>query len=180
MGDAGAITTADPDLARRAKLLRNMGSDAKYHHELIGYNARLDSIQAAFLSCKLPSLSATNEQRRKMAERYIKNLNGLSSVVLPVMIVEAEHVYHLFVIRHRQRDGLQKYLSGHEISTLIHYPIPVHLQPALQQLGYKKGDFPLTEEICNTCLSLPMFAGITEEQVDFVCENIIAFEKQFI
>ena len=180
MGDAGAITTADADLARIAKLLRNVGSDAKYHHELIGYNARLDSIQAAFLSYKLPHLSAANAARRKVAERYIKNLKGNSSIILPVTIAEAEHVYHLFVIRHRQRDELQKYLKGREISTLIHYPIPSHLQPALKQLGYKKGDLPVTEEICDTCLSLPMYAGISEEQVDFVCENIIAFEKQFI
>ena len=180
MGDAGAITTTDADLVRRAKLLRNVGSDAKYHHEVIGYNARLDSIQAAFLSCKLPYLSAANAERRKMAERYIKNLNGHSSIVLPVTIAEAEHVYHLFVIRHRQRDELQQYLGEQKISSLIHYPIPAHLQPALKHLGYNKGDFPATEEICDTCLSLPMYAGITEEQVDFVCENIIAFEKQFI
>jgi dTDP-4-amino-4,6-dideoxygalactose transaminase len=179
IGDAGAITTADAALAHRAKLLRNVGSGVKYHHELIGYNARLDSIQAALLSCKLPHLDAANAGRKKAAERYIRNLKGCGTVILPKTIGGAEHVYHLFVIRHRQRDQLQKYLAGHEIQTLIHYPIPSHVQPALQSLGHKQGDFPITEEICRTCLSLPVFSGITAAEIDFVCEKIIAFEKHF-
>jgi dTDP-4-amino-4,6-dideoxygalactose transaminase len=177
MGDAGAITTNDELLFRKAQVLRNVGSDAKYHHEMIGYNARLDTLQAGVLNCKLPHLKDWNEQRRQVASKYLNNLKDCSSIVLPKTIADAVHVYHLFVIRHRQRDKLQQHLLENGIQTLIHYPIPAHLQPALKHLGYKTGDLPVTEEIAMTCLSLPIFPGLTDQQIDFVSEKIIAFDK---
>jgi dTDP-4-amino-4,6-dideoxygalactose transaminase len=179
MGDAGAITTNDDELNRKARLLRNMGSEIKYQHEARGYNARLDTFQAGVLNCKLPYLTEWNNERRKTATRYINNLSECGSVILPKTIEGTEHVYHLFVIRHQERQKLQEYLKQNDIQTLIHYPVPPHLQPALYQLGYKAGQFPITEEISQTCLSLPIFAGITENQIDFVSEKIIAFDKQF-
>lgn len=177
MGDAGAITTDDAALYHQAALLRNMGSDKKYHHDLAGYNARLDTIQAAVLRCKLPYLDAWNAERQRIAARYLHNLKD-AGVTLPVTIAEASHVYHLFVIRHEQRDALQSYLSTQDIQTLIHYPIPPHQQPALERFGWLTGQFPITEQISRTCLSLPLFVGMTDQQVDFVSEKIIAFTQQ--
>lgn len=177
MGDAGAITTDDEGLYRQAALLRNMGSDRKYHHELAGYNARLDTMQAAVLRCKLPHLDTWNEERRRIAARYLLNLKD-AGVTLPATIAKASHVYHLFVIRHERRDALQSYLSAEGIQTLIHYPVAPHLQPALERFGWLAGQFPITEQISRTCLSLPLFVGMTDQQVDFVSEKILAFTKQ--
>ncbi len=179
MGDAGAITTNNKDFAAKAQMLRNVGSSQKYHHQLQGYNSRLDSIQAAVLSCKLPYLNEWNNQRQTIAARYISNLKDNASIILPETAPEATHVYHLFVIRHQQRDRLQNYLLQNGIQTLIHYPVPPHLQPALTGLGHKVGDFPITEDMANTCLSLPLFPGMTEQQIDFVSEKILSFEKDF-
>ena len=168
MGDAGAITTDDEGLYQAAQTLRNMGSEIKYYHEVIGYNARLDTLQASVLNSKLPYLSEWNYQRHKVASKYLKNLKDCTSVSLPKTIPYAEHVYHLFVIRHSDREKLQHYLLQHGIQTLIHYPVATHLQPALRHLGYKKGDLPVTEEI---------FPGLSDEQINFVSEKIIAFDK---
>ena len=178
MGDAGAITTNNKELAEKARRLRNVGSVAKYHHEILGYNSRLDTLQAAILSCKLPYLDEWNAERKRIAQRYINNLKNCNTVVLPGLIAGADHVYHLFVIRHPKRNALQQYLLQQGIQTLIHYPIPVHLQPALESLGYKQGDFTVTEELSDTCLSLPLFIGMTDAQVDFVSEKIISFNKE--
>jgi len=177
MGDAGAITTNDSALAEKARLLRNVGCSAKYHHEVIGYNSRLDTLQAAILSCKLPYLNEWNAERKKAAGRYMENLKYCRTITLPGLATGAQHVYHLFVIRHAKRDALQQHLLQNGIQTLIHYPIPNHMQQALKKTGYKKGDFPVTEEISATCLSLPLFIGITAEQIDYVCEKIISFEN---
>ncbi|MCW3127499.1 MAG: Glutamine--scyllo-inositol transaminase [Bacteroidetes bacterium] len=179
MGDAGAITTNSETLDRSARLLRNVGCGSKYHHEVVGYNARMDTMQAGVLNSKLPYLNEWNKERKEIASRYIHNLKECSSIILPEAIDGAEHVYHLFVIRLRERDALQQYLTQNEIQTLIHYPVPCHLQPALGHLGFKKGQFPVTEELSQTCLSLPVFIGMTESQIDFVSENIIAFDKQY-
>lgn len=178
MGDAGAITTDDQKLYQRAAMLRNMGSEKKYYHELSGYNARLDTIQAAILRCKLPYLDRWNEERRRIAARYRYNLRDRTDLTLPYTIADAVPVYHLFVIRHERRDALQSYLAEYGIQTLIHYPVPVHLQPALTGFGWRQGQFPLTEEISRTCLSLPLFVGMTDHQVDFVSEKILAFTQQ--
>lgn len=178
MGDAGGITTNDNELAGKARMLRNVGSSVKYHHQLEGYNSRLDTLQAAVLSCKLPYLNEWNTDRKRIAARYLNNLKDEKNIVLPGLIEGAEHVYHLFVIRHKQRDELQQYLSGQHIQTLIHYPIPNHLQLALAHLGYKKGDLPITEELADTSLSLPLFIDITDAQIDYVSDKIISFNKQ--
>jgi len=178
MGDAGGITTNDSELADKARMLRNVGSSVKYHHQLEGYNSRLDTLQAAVLISKLPYLNEWNNERKHIATRYCNNLKDEKSLVLPGLIQGAEHVYHLFVIRHKQRDRLQQYLTDHGIQTLIHYPVPNHLQPALAHLGYKKGDLPITEELANTSLSLPLFNGITDAQIDYVSEKIISFSQE--
>lgn len=174
-GDAGAITTNDSALAERAMQFRNVGSAKKYVHDIIGYNARLDEIQALFLHHKLPLLDKWNTERRRIAARYVKNLGGVEQVIFPAVIKDAESVYHLFVIRTNKRDELQQFLFAKNIQTLIHYPVPNHLQKSLVHLGYKPNDFPVTEKLCSTILSLPMYAGITDEQVDYVCEMVTEF-----
>lgn len=174
MGDAGAITTDDESLYRKATLLRNMGSTKKYYHELAGYNARMDTIQAAILRIKLPHLDTWNKERQRIAARYLGHLKE-SGVILPRGIADATHVYHLFVIQYERRDELQAYLADNGIQTLIHYPVPPHLQPALEDFGWIEGQFPITEQLSRTCLSLPLFVGITDGQVDYVSEKIIAF-----
>ncbi len=178
MGDAGAVTTDNEVLYRSAALLHNMGSEKKYFHDLQGYNARLDTIQAAILSSKLAYLDTWNNERRRIAERYMHNLKGLRYVALPQTAEGAHHVFHLFVIRLKRRDELQSYLAAHGIQTLIHYPVSPHLQPALAVYGWQRGQFPITERIAASCLSLPLFVGMTDDQIDFVSEKIVAFEQQ--
>lgn len=174
MGDAGAITTNDQSLYRQAALLRNMGSAQKYYHDVAGYNARMDTIQAAILRIKLAHLDKWNAERQRLAARYLNNLKD-SSVILPMTLTGAAHVYHLFVIRHERRDELQAYLTENGIQTLIHYPVAPHVQPALRRFGWVEGQFPITEHISRTCLSLPLWVGMIDEQVDYVSEKIIAF-----
>jgi dTDP-4-amino-4,6-dideoxygalactose transaminase len=172
LGDAGAITTNDSALANKASMLRNYGSVKKYNHEVIGYNQRLDELQAAFLRVKLKYLEEWTQQRQSIAEQYDTQLNGIGDLVLPLVASEATHVYHLYVIRTSQRDALQTYLQQHGIGTLIHYPIPVHLQEAYQSLGYSKGSFPLAENIASTCLSLPIWPGMSINDIYTVCKLI--------
>lgn len=178
LGDAGAITTNDIEISRKIKMLRNYGSEKKYFNEVIGYNMRLDEIQAAFLRVKLRKLLEWTNERKQIASWYNTELNGLGDLVLPEIAVGATHVYHLYVIRTKRRDALQQYLSDHGVGTLIHYPIPPHLQGAYVSLGYKKGDFPIAEEIANSCLSLPIWPGITESEISYVIDHIKSFSKQ--
>lgn len=175
LGDAGAITTNDEVLAFKASMLRNYGSVKKYHHEVIGYNQRIDELQAAFLSVKLKYIEDWTKQRQAIAVQYYELLQGVGDLILPFVAPEATHVYHLFVIRTSKRDSLQTHLQQNGISTLIHYPIPVHLQEAYQILGYKNGSFPLSEMIASTCLSLPIWPGMTNEQVYIVSKSIRDF-----
>jgi len=177
-GDAGAITTNNSDLSEAAMQLRNVGSLKKYVHESVGYNARMDEIQALFLKEKLNHLDKWNAERRKIAALYKQNLKHIEQIVIPQEIANAESVFHLYVIRTDKRDELQKFLSQKNIQTLIHYPIPNHLQQSLSFLGYTQNDFPVTEKLCSTILSLPMYAGITDEQVSYVCEMIQEFFKR--
>ncbi len=177
LGDAGAITTNDPLLANKAAVLRNYGSQKKYYNEAIGFNMRLDECQAAFLSVKLKYLDEWITERRQVADWYYEGLKGVQQIVLPFVPVESKHVYHLFVIRTKQRDGLQAHLNASGIGTLIHYPVPPHLQEAYKHLGYKKGDFPIAEELADTCLSIPLWPGMTHEQVITVCESIKSYFK---
>lgn len=175
LGDAGAITTNDAILARQAHLYRNVGSEKKYYHEVLGYNARMDTLQAAFLTHKLALLDAWNDERRQIARRYLRKLNNCPNIVLPQVDDFAAHVFHLFVVRSERRDELQNYLGQQGIQTLIHYPVPNHLQPALAHLGYGEGSFPITEQIAATCLSLPLFIGMKTEEIDYVAEKIHEF-----
>ncbi|MEI6749282.1 MAG: DegT/DnrJ/EryC1/StrS family aminotransferase [Bacteroidota bacterium] len=166
LGDGGAVTTSDKTLAQRIKILRNYGSERKYHHEVLGFNMRLDEMQAAFLSVKLKYLKAWTKERQQIAAWYDEKLLGMGDLILPYTQAGATHVYHLFVVRTSRRDALQKHLAAQGIGTLIHYPIPPHLQVSYQALGYKKGDLPIAEEIADTCLSLPIYPGMTEENVE--------------
>lgn len=172
LGDGGAVTTNDEAIAHKLKVLHNYGSEKKYHNEVIGYNMRLDEMQAAFLSVKLKHLMEWTNQRKQVAGWYDEALKGLGDLILPVTHTHATHVYHLYVIRTQRRDALQKHLSENGIGSLIHYPIPPHLQPAYASLGFKKGDYPIAEEIADTCLSLPLWPGMTESNVESVAKCI--------
>ncbi|MEP7106917.1 MAG: DegT/DnrJ/EryC1/StrS family aminotransferase [Ferruginibacter sp.] len=175
LGDAGAITTNDPELARRASVLRNYGSEKKYYNEEIGYNMRLDECQAGFLSVKLKCLAGWTQERQQIASWYHEALKDVNDLILPGVAENASHVYHLYVVRTNRRDTLRAYLTEQGIGTMIHYPIPPHLQEAYGYLGYSTGDFPLAEKIANTCLSLPMWPGIKQEQVEQVACSVKAF-----
>jgi len=175
LGDAGAITTNNPSLAEQALILRNYGSEKKYYNKVIGFNMRLDECQAAFLSVKLKYLEEWTRQRQEIAGWYSELLGNAGGIGLPSIATGATHVYHQFVIRSNKRDELQQHLEANGIGTLIHYPIPPHLQEAYKHLGYKAGDFPIAEAIANTCLSLPIWPGITKEQVATVANAILDF-----
>jgi len=175
LGDAGAVTTNNLELADKAKVLRNYGSEKKYHNESIGYNMRLDECQASFLSVKLNHLPEWIKQRQEIASWYNEELKDVKDLILPQVAEKATHVYHLYVVRTKKRDALQHYLNNIGIGTLIHYPIPPHLQKAYVNLGHKKNDFPIAEEIADTCLSLPIWPGIQKEEVLVVCESIKFF-----
>lgn len=175
LGDGGAITTDSAELADKVRTLRNYGSREKYYNETIGYNNRLDELQAAFLRIKLKKLSEWNKQRQEAAHYYVQALEGIGDLILPQTHANATHVYHLFVIRTERRNALQAYLSDKEIGTLIHYPVPPHLQEAYAHLNYEKGDLPLSETLAQTSLSLPLFPGITETQQQVVVAAIKAF-----
>ena len=177
LGDAGAITTNNTALASKVEMLRNYGSNKKYYNEVIGHNMRLDECQAAFLSVKLKHLHHWTAQRQEIANWYKEGLLGLDDIILPQTAEHATHVYHLFVIRTKQRDALQAQLTANGIGTLIHYPVPPHLQEAYKHLGLKKGDFPIAEEIADTCLSLPLWPGMTKGDVEIVCREIRNFYK---
>jgi dTDP-4-amino-4,6-dideoxygalactose transaminase len=155
-GDAGAIVTNDDQLAEKVKVLRNYGSKVKYYNEIKGYNSRLDPLQAAFLRVKLKHLDEWNERRRQNARFYLQSMVGLPGLVLPYVPEWSQPIWHQFIIRHIRRDTLQAALNHAGISTLIHYPIPPHLSDAYADAGWKQGDFPITEEIAQTVLSIPM------------------------
>jgi dTDP-4-amino-4,6-dideoxygalactose transaminase len=173
MGDAGAVTTNDPEIADRIKVLRNYGSRVKYVNEVQGYNSRLDPIQAAILRVKLAYLDEWNNRRRVIAAQYQKGLVA-SGLILPTAPEWADPVWHLYVVRHKNRDGCQKNLESLGVSTLIHYPIPPHLQGAFKDMGYKKGDFPIAERIHNEIVSLPISPSITTQEAEQVVKSCLA------
>ena len=175
LGDAGAVTTNDEELAEKAVMLRNYGSEKKYHHAVVGYNMRLDECQAAFLSIKLKYLHEWTAQRRQIAQWYNEALKDIEYLILPQVAEGASHVYHLYVVRTKQRNALQEHLHKNEIGTLIHYPIPVHLQQAYGDLGFQKGSFLIAEEIAETCLSLPIWPGMKENEVGYIINTIKKF-----
>lgn len=169
LGDAGAVTTNDEELANKIRVLRNYGSNKKYFNETIGYNMRLDELQAAFLSVKLKQLAKWTAQRQEIASYYNELLKDIPGLILPKTAENATHSYHLYVIRTKNRDELQKHLTDNGIGTMIHYPIPPHLQEAYSHLGYKRGDFPIAEELADTMLSLPLWPGMEKNQIIHIC-----------
>lgn len=173
-GDGGAVVTDDAALAGRVRMLRNLGMQVKYHHEIKGFNHRLDTMQAAVLRVKLPHLDDWNAARRRVARQYDDRLADLP-VVTPYTPDWAEHIYHLYVIRPENRDALQNYLKQAGIASGLHYPMPIHLQPAYQELGYQEGDFPVTEQYAKEILSLPMYSELAPDAVDYVVNTIKAF-----
>lgn len=175
LGDAGAVTSNNKDLIDKVRALGNYGSDYKYHHIYKGNNSRLDEFQAAFLDAKLPLLDKVNENRRATASKYLNGINN-PDVILPYVIEECNPVWHIFAIRCNKRDALEKYLNEAGIGTNKHYPIPMHLQECYKDLGYKKGDFPIAEEISATELSLPMYYGMSDEEIEYVINTINSFK----
>ena len=177
LGDAGAVTTDDDALADRVRLLRNYGSRTKYHNEIRGYNSRLDPLQAAFLRVKLRHLDEWNARRNKLASLYLERLAGIPDLILPEVSPGTEPAWHVFVVRHVDRDGLQRHLEAADIGTLIHYPVPPHLSSAYSDMGLKSGDFPITEELARTSLSLPFGPHLTDAQAEEVVRAIGSFKR---
>ena len=174
LGDAGAVVTDAPELAKKLRALGNYGSDYKYHHIYKGYNTRLDELQAAFLSAKLPHLDRMNAERRRIASRYLAEIKN-PRVVLPYVAEDMVPVWHIFAVRCKDRDALADWLADKGIGTNKHYPIPMHLQECYKDLGIAKGALPIAEEISATELSLPMYYGMTEEEISYVTEAVNAF-----
>lgn len=172
LGDGGAVTTSDDALADKIRTLRNYGSKVKYYNEVPGYNSRLDEVQSALLSVKLPKLDADNARRRAIAAIYDRELAGIDGLALPLVPGWAEPVWHLYVVRHARRDALAKALAEQGIGTIVHYPVPPHLQPAYAGLGYAEGAFPLAEAIHREVLSLPIGPTMSDEQALRVCAAV--------
>ena len=175
-GDGGMVVTKDRKIANRLEMLRNYGQKEKYKHLFRGYNRRLDTMQAAILRVKLKYLEKWNAARRWNAKLYQKHLEG-SGVVVPGEAGGAESVWHLYVIRTERRDALKDHLVSMGINANIHYPIPIHLQSAYQDLGYKRGDFPVTEAYADRILSLPMYAELTDRQIEFISQTVCGFQS---
>lgn len=176
LGDGGCVTTNDKALAEKIRALGNYGSDYKYHNIYKGVNSRLDEIQAAFLRVKLPNLDRWNEDRRATAKKYFEGIKN-PLIKLPLKSTdEFEHIYHVFVIRCDRRDELEKYLNENGIGTLKHYPIPMHEQECYKDLGIKHGELPIAEEISRTVLSIPMYYGMTDEEINYVIDKINEFK----
>jgi len=177
LGDAGGITTDNDQLARAATILRNYGAEEKYRHTRIGFNMRMDECQAAFLSVKLKYLMEWTEKRRTIAAWYDSRLQGIGDLVTPYVQPGAYHVYHLYVIRTARRDELQRYLGSNGISTLIHYPVPLSEEKILSGLFPGRDAFPVAGSIAATCLSLPLWVGMQQDDVDRICAAIQNFFK---
>ena len=174
-GDAGIINCNNVELATKLRSLRNYGSQKKYFNDVLGYNSRLDELQARLLKVKLKHLDQWNKEREQIAAVYNGQLSGIEDLVLPELASGATTVYHIYLVRTQRRDELQNYLREQGIGTLIHYPLPPHLQKAYAFLNYERGSFPIAEEIADTCLSLPIYPGLEEKVIHYICEKI----KQF-
>jgi dTDP-4-amino-4,6-dideoxygalactose transaminase len=183
-GEAGAVVTNNDELAKKIIKLREHGQSEKYHHDSFGHNYRMEGIQGAVLGVKLKYLARWTEERRKVAAKYNELLGKIEQISVPVELPYSKHVYHLYVIRvndtslekrEETRNKLQSFLSDNGISSGLHYPIPLHLQKCFSHLGYKKGDFPVSEDLAQTGLSLPMFAELKDEQIEYVASKIKDF-----
>jgi dTDP-4-amino-4,6-dideoxygalactose transaminase len=175
LGDAGAVTTNDADLAEKVRSLRNYGSKKKYENEMLGFNSRLDELQAAFLSVKLPYLDAWNQRRSVIAGYYSDAFSQVPGLTIPYVPAWSSHVWHIYPLRCKQRDALQAHLERAGIGTLVHYPIPPHRSDAYASLGYKPGDFPVAEALAQTELSLPISPVMTLEDAARVTQAVLAF-----
>lgn len=175
LGDAGAAISNNKEIADKIRALGNYGSDYKYHHIYKGNNSRLDELQAAFLAAKLPHLNRMNEERRRIAGMYLEGIKN-EEVILPYVPEYANPVWHIFGVRCKRRDELEKFLKDAGIGTNKHYPIPMHLQECYKDLGFKEGDFPIAEEISATELSLPMYYGMSDEEVQYVIDKVNEFK----
>lgn len=175
LGDAGAMVTNDKELADKVRAFGNYGSDYKYHHIYKGNNSRLDELQAAFLRVKLRHLNQWNENRQKTAARYLDEIQN-PQIKLPLTKKDRTHVYHIFAIRSEKREQLETYLNENGIGTNKHYPIPMHLQGAYEELGFSKGAFPIAEEISETQLSIPMYYGMSEDEISYIIEKLNQFD----
>lgn len=173
-GDAGAVVTDSEELAKQIRIIRNYGSEKRYYNKVVGANSRLDEMQAALLRVRLAHLSEINEERRILCERYTEKLQN-EKIILPSVRSGSTTVWHQYVIRCKDRNGLQKYLEKKEIGTLIHYPIPPHLSEAYASLGMEKGMLPITEEYAEEVLSLPLYSGMTYEEQDYVIAALNEF-----
>lgn len=170
-GDGGAISTNDKNLDKKLRVLRNYGSEKRYYNEVVGYNSRLDEIQAGLLRVKLKHINELEKERKEIAEKYLTEIKN-PLIILPKINKDCTHVWHLFVIRVENRERFQKYLEENGIGTVIHYPVPPHLSEAYKYLGHKKGDFPITENYAETVISLPIYNGMTKEEIDYVIEKM--------
>lgn len=174
LGDAGAIVTNNEELAKKVRALGNYGSDYKYHHVYQGNNSRLDELQAAFLAAKLPLLEKVNDNRRSIANKYLAGINN-PKVILPFVPDYTVPVWHIFGIRCKSRSKFENFLNDAGIGTNKHYPIPMHLQDCYKDLGFKEGDFPIAEEISSSELSIPMYYGMTDDEVQYVIDKVNEF-----
>jgi dTDP-4-amino-4,6-dideoxygalactose transaminase len=174
-GEAGAVTTNSEEMARKMRMMRDHGQAKKYYHDIEGYNGRLDSLQAGILAVKLRHLAGWNRKRQEAAKQYDNMLAPVNGVIAPHQPEWSRGVYHLYVVRVQDRAGLQKSLAEANIDTGIHYPVPLHLQKAYVKLGYKLGDFPVTEKIASEILSLPMYPQLRTEQQNRVVERVMDF-----
>jgi dTDP-4-amino-4,6-dideoxygalactose transaminase len=174
-GDGGLITTNDQTLAEKIRLLRNHGDIGQYNHILIGHNSRIDEIQAAILMAKLGRIDAWNQARRKNAHRYTSALQGIKGLKIPIEHGSCYHVYHQYTLRTKRRDGLRNFLKSQGIVTAVYYPIPLHLQKALAYLGYHPGDFPECEKASQEVLSIPVYAELESDKIEYVIDRIYSF-----
>jgi dTDP-4-amino-4,6-dideoxygalactose transaminase len=174
-GEAGAITTDIEKYADLVSVYRNYGSQKRYYNMVKGYNNRIDECQAALLSVQLPYLDKWNAERQRLFVEYMELLKGSKDLILPLIAEGATTVGHLFVVRHNKRDELQAYLSENGIGTLIHYPVPPHLQECYKELGYQNGDFPIAEMLAQTSLSIPLYPGLTDDEVSYIAQKVRQF-----
>ena len=176
-GEGGGVTTNDPALAKTVRILRDWGAERRFHHDLKGFNYRMEGVQGAVLKVKMPYIEGWTEARRAVAQRYDEAL-GTAGVAVPAAIADRRHVYHVYAIRTPARAELQAFLTDRGIGTNIHYPIPVHLQVAFAELGHRRGDFPLAEAAADEVLSLPMFPELTTDQQDEVIASLVEWQAQ--
>jgi len=177
-GDGGMIVTNNEELYQKAKSYRTHGSVKKYYHDYVGYNSRLDTLQAAILNVKLTHINKAIEKRAKHAAQYRQMLKDIGKIKLPVIKTGNKEANYVFCIQAEKRDSLEEYLISKEIGSSVYYPVPLHLQKCFEYLGYKQGDFPVAEKLCKTVLALPMFPELTENEVSFVCESIKEFYRK--